>query len=142
MHERSLRYHVLALRAVAPVFLLVALLHLVLGVRADALLGAQVPEALFGEPSLNSQNRFYGVSFALYGVLLWIGAGDLPRYRRVLAATWWVFLAAGLARVLSWHLDGAPSAWVIVLTALELLLPPLMLAWQRHALGVAGAGSR
>jgi hypothetical protein len=60
----------------------------------------------------------------------------------VLAATWWVFLAAGLARVLSWHLDGAPSAWVIVLTALELLLPPLMLAWQQHALGVAGAGSR
>ena len=63
MHERSLRYHALALRAVAPVFVLVALLHLALGVRADALLGAQVPETLFGEPSLNSQNRFSPVRF-------------------------------------------------------------------------------
>ncbi len=134
MHARSLQLHASMLRVVAPVFVVVALLHLALGVRADVLLGAQVPELLLVEPSLNSQNRFYGVSFALYGVLFWIGAGDLRRYRVVLAATWWMFLAGGISRLYAWLADGPPSGWIIALTVVELVLPPLMLLWQRQVL--------
>jgi hypothetical protein len=51
------------LKLVAPVFVLVGALHLVLGVGADALLGARLPAEAFTDPALNSQNRFYGVAF-------------------------------------------------------------------------------
>ena len=124
-----MRMYAFALRLFAPVFLLVAALHLALGVGADALLGAQVPADALGDATLSSQNRFYGVCFALYGVLLHIAAGDVPRYQQVLKATFWVFLAGGASRVLSWMLDGPPSAWVIALSAVELVLPVVMLLW-------------
>ena len=124
-----MRIYALALRLFAPVFLLVAALHLALGVGADALLGAHVPADALSDATLNSQNRFYGVCFALYGVLLHIAAGDVPRYQQVLKATFWVFLAGGASRVWSWMLEGPPSAWVIALSAVELVLPVVMLLW-------------
>ena len=124
-----MRMYALALRLIAPVFLLVAALHLALGVGADVLLGAQVPADALSDTTLNSQNRFYAVCFALYGVLLHIAAGDVPRYQQVLKATFWVFLAGGASRVLSFMLDGPPSAWVTALGAVELVLPVVMLLW-------------
>ena len=55
------------LRVVAPIFILVGALHLFLGLRADVLLGARLPPEVIADPALDSQNRFYGTSFALYG---------------------------------------------------------------------------
>ena len=124
-----MRMYAFALRLLAPAFLLVAALHLALGVGADALLGAHVPADALSDATLNSQNRFYGVCFALYGVLLLIAAGDVPRYQQVIKATFWVFLAGGVSRVLSVILEGPPSAWVIALGAVELVLPVIMLFW-------------
>ena len=68
----------------SPVFLLVAALHLAFGLNADALLGAHVNPETAAEPSLSSQNRFYGVAFAVYGPLLYICATDLQRYEPIL----------------------------------------------------------
>jgi len=120
---------VVFLRVLAPVFLLVAALHLVLGARADVLLGAHLPAEVLADPALDSQNRFYGVSFALYGVLLWLGAGDVPRFAPVLRCVLWAFLAAGLARLVSIVSHGAPPPMVLALLASELLVPPLALWW-------------
>jgi len=124
-----LRAFTLVLKVLAPVFLVVAALHLILGLGADALLGAQVPAAALGEPSLDSQNRFYGVAFAVYGAILYLSARDVPRYEPALKAALYVFFAGGLTRVLSWAIHGRPATLVIVLASTELLAPPLLLLW-------------
>ena len=60
----------IVLRLAAVAFIAVGLLHLVLGLGADIMLGAKVPPEAVRAPVLDSQNRFYGTAFALYGVLL------------------------------------------------------------------------
>ena len=103
-----------------------ASLHLFLGPQADVLLGAELPASAVIDPVLDSQNRFYGVAFSLYGVLLLLSASDLTRYAPVFYATMWVFFAGGLARLVSIYVTGLPSAFVLFLLALELLLPPVL----------------
>lgn len=122
---------VLSLKLLAPVFFVVAALHLTLGLGAEAMLGAQVSPQAAAEPTLDSQNRFYGVAFALYGAVFRLAARDLARFEPLLRASLWVFFAAGLARLVSWLLHGPPAPLVIVLAAVELLAPPLLLLWLR-----------
>ena len=122
------------LKLVAPVFALVGLAHLVLGVRADVLLGAQLPEQALNDAALDSQNRFYGIAFTLYGVLLYLCATDLRRYAAVLRCVLWVFFAAGLARLVSITTHGVPPPLVLALLASELAAPPLLHLWLSKAL--------
>ena len=124
----------LFLKIIAPLFVLVAALHLALGAGADALLGAKLPSEALTDPTLNSQNRFYGVAFSLYGVLLYLCATDLPKYATVLRCVLWVFFAAGLARLLSIATHGIPSPLVLVLLATEIVLPPMLHLWLSRAL--------
>jgi hypothetical protein len=127
--------HTLALflRVIAPIFVLVGALHLVLGLGADALLGAKVPPDALADPGLDSQNRFYGTAFMLYGVLLWLCSTDLARYATVLRCVLWVFFASGLARLVSILIYGAPPPLIVMLLLSELLGPPLMLWWLARA---------
>ena len=124
----------LFLKIVAPVFLIVGALHLVLGLNADALLGAKVPTEALSDPALDSQNRFYGVAFTVYGVLLFVSATDLPKYATVLRCVLWVFFAAGVGRLVSIATHGAPPAPVVLLLGSELLAPPLLLFWLSRVL--------
>jgi hypothetical protein len=127
----------LVLRLLAPVIFVVASLHLALGLNADALLGASISSATASEPSLSSQNRFYGVAFALYGAVLYLCSRDLRTYAPFFKAAMWVFFLAGAARVVAWVQYGAPAALVIALLAVELLLPPLLLAWHSRVVNEA-----
>ena len=129
-----MKYFVLVLRLAAPVFFCVAALHLWLGLAADTLLGAKVPPEALVDPALNSQNRFYGVAFALYGVLLLICSGNLAKYQTILRATLWVFFAAGAARLVSIASHGVPPPLVLALLASELLLPPFLVYWLARVL--------
>lgn len=122
--------YILCLKLAAPVFFIVAALHLVMGPGADGLLGAELPLELQKDPVLDSQNRFYGVVFALYGALFWLVATDLQRYRPVLRCVLWVFFAGGLARVVSAMIVGYPGPWVAALAVTELVLPPILLWWM------------
>ena len=124
----------LFLKVLAPVFLIVGALHLVLGLNADALLGAKVPTEALSDPALDSQNRFYGVAFTVYGVLLFVSATDLPKYATVLRCVLWVFFAAGVARLVSIATHGVPPAPVVLLLGSELLAPPLLLFWLSRVL--------
>ncbi len=124
----------LFLKIAASVFVLVGALHLVLGVGADVLLGANLPAEALSDAALNSQNRFYGVAFSLYGVLLYLCATDLPKYATVLRCVLWVFFAAGLARVVSIATHGVPPPLVLALLVTELALPPLLHVWLSKAL--------
>ena len=122
------------LKVLAPVFVGVGLLHLILGVRADVFLGASLPEAALTDPVLDSQNRFYGVAFSAYGFLIWVCAGDLVKYRTVLQILLGLFFAAGCARVVSIAIYGLPSYLVLVLLASELILPPILAWWHKRNL--------
>ena len=127
----------LTLKILAPVFVLVGTLHLLLGVQADVLLGAQLSEAAINDPVLDSQNRFYGVAFSAYGFLLFLAATDLAKYRVVFRILLAVFFAAGCARLVSIAVHGLPSVLVILLLATELLLPPLLAWWHQQVLSHA-----
>lgn len=119
----------LTLKWLAPVFIVAGLLHVVLGLRADQLLGAVISAQSIADPVLDSQNRFYGAAFMLYGVLLYLAATDLLRYQTLLRCLLGVFFIGGLARLVSIALVGVPGAWVIALMGSELLLPPLLWLW-------------
>lgn len=119
----------LFLRIAGAGFILVGALHLVLGLNADVLLGARLPAATIADPALDSQNRFYGVAFTLYGVLCFLCASDIARYAPVLRCMIWVFFAAGCARLVSVAIYGLPPQPVIALLVIELVGPPLLARW-------------
>jgi hypothetical protein len=120
---------VVVLRLLAPVFFIVGALHLVLGLGADALLGARVSAEAMTDPALDSQNRFYAVAFTLYGVLLFLCSTDIPKYATVLRCVLSVFFAAGLARFVSIALHGSPPPMIWLLLVGEVLPPPLLAWW-------------
>jgi uncharacterized protein DUF4345 len=123
------------LKCLAPALVLVGMLHLVLGLGADAMLGARITPQVLSDPTLDSQNRFYGVAFTIYGVMCYLCATDLPKYATVLRCILTVFFAAGLARLVSIAVRGLPALPVLVLLSLELLAPPLLLwlLWKQDA---------
>ena len=124
----------LVLRLGAPVFIFVGALHLVYGLGADVLLGANLPAEAVSDPVLDSQNRFYGIAFTLYGVLLFLCSTNIPKYSAVLKCVIWVFFAAGLARLVSIGIYGMPSTSILLLLASELFLPPFLAVWLSRVL--------
>ncbi len=124
----------IALKLSSPIFILIGCIHLVLGVSAEILLGAQLEPATLSDPVLDSQNRFYGVAFSLYGFLMYLCASDLEKYQVVLRLLIWVFFAAGLARLVSIGVYGLPPVSVLILLGLELLLPPVLHVWLARSL--------
>jgi hypothetical protein len=120
---------IVVLKIAAPIFFIVGALHLTLGVGADVLLGAKLSADAIADPALDSQNRFYGVSFILYGVLLYLCSTNIPKYAPVLRCVLWVFFAGGVARIVSIAIYGFPPPLVIALLVGELLPPPLFAWW-------------
>lgn len=124
-----MKTYLLILKLSSCVFFVVAALHLCLGPGADVLLGAALSAESIKDPVLDSQNRFYGVSFAVYGVLLALASTEIDRYSVMLRCVLWTFFAGGLARLVSIAAAGLPSALVIALATIELLLPPVLIYW-------------
>ncbi len=122
----------LTLRVIAPGFVLAGLSHAFLGLGADAMLGAQISPGMFADATLDSQNRFYGASFTIYGILIWIAAGDLTRYRTLLHILILWFFLGGLMRLVSIALKGWPSDMVWALALSELILPPILWLMMRR----------
>ncbi len=126
------------LKCLAPVPVLVGGLHLLIGLRADVLLGARLPDAVLADPVLDSQNRFYGVSFMIYGVLLYLCATDLRKYALVFRFLVGFMFLGGVARLLALALHGMPAAPVIALGVIELAGMPLVLLWHSRVLSASG----
>lgn len=106
--------------------ILAGLTHVFLGLQSDVMLGAQVSADALKDASLDSQNRFYGATFTLYGLLFFHCTRDLVRYRTVLEITLFFFFFGGIARLISLAVHGLPSPTIMTLAASELLLPPLI----------------
>jgi Domain of unknown function (DUF4345) len=127
-----MKIFILSLRILAVAFIAVSGLHLFLGLGADAMLGVPVTAAMAADPSFDSQNRFYGITFALMGVVLLISATDLRRYEPMVVAVLGVLFMAGMARVVAWVLHGTPAPALIGITVADLLLPPLLYFWLKR----------
>ena len=125
----------LILKITAPIYLFIGALHLIIGLNADVALGANLPVDVLGDPVLDSQNRFFGVSFTIFGVLFYLCATDLEKYEKVFYCLLAVFFAGGIARLVSMAVVGAPSMQILVLTGLELLMPPLLVIWYKASVG-------
>jgi Domain of unknown function (DUF4345) len=122
----------IALKLMAVACFVPALLHGFLGVDADMLIGIPVPSSGI-DPSHDSQNRFYGVAFGLYAVLLWVAAFDIKQHAGLLRIVFGMVFLSGCARFLSLNAYGWPSEEVMFLWAIEIFLPPLLWFWlKRH----------
>ena len=124
------------LKFIAPIPMVVGLMHIVLGLQTDVLLGAKVAVELLSDPVLDSQNRFYGAIFMGYGALIFLCTTNLRQHAtlfRILSGG--VFLG-GLARVVSIVLHGVPSTPVLGLIVIELLGVPLLVWWHSRAVRV------
>jgi Domain of unknown function (DUF4345) len=128
---------ILFLRIMAITILLAGSSHLLLGVGAEALLGAKLSAETLAEPSFNSQNRFYGTSYMLYGILLWVCTRDMDRYALIFRILLWMTFAAGVTRIISVALHGWPSPTIIALAVSELLLPAFVFWWQKRSRGLS-----
>jgi hypothetical protein len=84
-----------------------------------------VPGEATAGPTVDSRERYYGAIFAGYG-LAWIWAA---RQRPVPAVVvrWLagIFLLGAVGRILSLILVGVPQVFQVVLTVMEVVLPPL-----------------
>jgi hypothetical protein len=121
--------YTLILKLSSPVFLVIGALHLVYGAGTEVMLGATLSEQSLQDPVLDSQNRFYGISFTLYGMLLYLCSTDLKKYRTVFKSVLCVFFAAGCARIVSITTHGMPSEMVLLLLGSEIALPPILWIW-------------
>jgi hypothetical protein len=124
-----------AIRTLAVAFIAVSGLHLFMGLYADAAVGSPITAEMASQPSFDSQNRFYGVTFSMLGFALLIGSTDLLRYRPIILAALGVLFAAGIARAISWGLMGTPSTIIVGITAADLLLPPILYVWMKKSMG-------
>jgi hypothetical protein len=124
----------LLLKLLAPVPIIVGLLHVTLGAGTEVLLGANVPADVLKDPVLDSQNRFYGAIFMAYGPLLFLCARDLHRHALLLRIVGGFVFLGGIARLASVALQGLPSVPVVGLIAIELVGMPLLLLWHAHLL--------
>ncbi|MEP0190443.1 MAG: DUF4345 domain-containing protein [Erythrobacter sp.] len=110
------------------------LMHVVFGLDADNMLGASIRMDVVNNASLDSQNRFYGACFTLFGFATWIASNNLTERRQLFLTIMAVFFFGGIARLISIAVHGAPSPAIIALLAFELLLPPLFVMWQNTSL--------
>lgn len=116
--------------------LLVGIAHIVLG-------PAAAPDTGTLTATDDSQNRFFGAVFAGYG-LAWIWAvRQSPLSGNAIRGLAGIMFVGGLARLVSAAVHGWPHGFVIALTAVELVLPPLyfwlLRGTERQAAAIAAA---
>lgn len=125
-------------RALAILALVTGSIDVLLGLAAQATLGAALEEG-YGDPLLNSQIRYLGAVWLGFGALLWHCLGDLPKHAAILRGALVIVFIGGLGRVASVIQFGFPAStvghgFVIGATAIEIIGMPLLLLWMRRLL--------
>jgi hypothetical protein len=81
-------------------------------------------------PTVDSALRYANVYKAAVAPVMWSQLGQVERSAGLTVALASLF-GGGLARLLAWQQTGRPHPVSVVATALELIAPPLLIAWQR-----------
>jgi hypothetical protein len=102
---------------------------------AGALLG---PASLPGgadspvSPSVESEYRYSHAIYAAAAPLIWSAVPQVERKGALLRGVSAALFAGGAVRLLAWRATGRPHPVVVGATALELLGPPALVAWQHR----------
>lgn len=129
-----MRGFLVAMYLLAAVPVLVGVAHVVLGPASDVQLGARLPPAVLADAVLDSQNRFYGMTFVGYGALVLLSLRDLDRYANVFRVVLAFIALGGVARLISVAQRGLPPPPVLALIGVEMLGVPLVLWWHARVL--------
>ena len=122
----------LVLRALGVGIFGVALIHIILGPGAETLFGSGISAQSLSDPTIDSQNRFYGAAFALFGGVFLLASRDVVLYTPLLKLAFGIFFVAGLTRLISAAITGLPPVPVIGLAIVEIAGPPIMYIWLKR----------
>lgn len=101
-------------------------MSLALGAASPVYAGEGVPEV----PALDSNLRFFGgMGLGLGLILLWV-TPSIERHTTLFRAVWICALLGGIGRLVSMAVVGQPPVPMIVFTAIEVPLVPVLLVWQ------------
>jgi len=81
--------------------------------------------------NVDSEHRFMAAWWTALGPTLWAATPRVEKQERVIRAVAATTFVGGLARLLSARQVGTPHPLYSALTAIELVLPPVLVAWQR-----------
>ena len=82
-------------------------------------------------PNVESELRYYAVFYVGFGLYLWSIAPGVASRGRELRWAAAVLFCGGLARAIGVLVDGWPEADYVMLMAVELVLPAVLVLWQR-----------
>jgi hypothetical protein len=108
----------------------ISLLHVIVG-------PAAIPGSIPVNATMDSEDRFYATLFGAYGVALLWCVKDIERKSRVVYFLALTFFVGGLARLVSIAAVGLPSGFFITMTAVELLLPVIIVFLQSRVSATA-----
>jgi hypothetical protein len=101
---------------------------------AGALLGpASLPGASGpAAPDVESEYRYSHAVYAAAAPLIWSALPRIERRGPLLRGVSGALFLGGAARLLGWRATGRPHPLLLGATALELLGPPVLVAWQHR----------
>lgn len=98
---------------------------------ASVVWGSAIIRGGVSDASVESELRFYAVFWIGYGLYLFSLAARIEQRGRELAFAAALLFAGGIARAIGIAADGVPAADYVVLMVLELVLPVVLVVWQR-----------
>lgn len=113
----------------------IGVFHFALGIHS-------VPGEGSAGATVDSRERYYGAIFAGYGVIWIWTARQRPIPASVVRWLAGIFFLGGVGRLLSMAVHGQPQWFQVVLTAVELVMPPMYFWLTNHATEVDGARRR
>jgi uncharacterized protein DUF4345 len=99
-----------------------------------------LPGDTAGSASAESELRFLYVFWIAYGIALILVAPRVDAETLAVRALAAILFAAGLARAIAWLDAGRPAALFVVLMVVELVLPPVIVAWQARIAAASPPG--
>jgi Domain of unknown function (DUF4345) len=107
------------------------------GLHTVALGARSLPAQRLANPTVESELRFYAAFYVAYGLAALRVAPSADRDAGAVRALAGALFLAGLARAGGWLAVGQPHPGQRALLAVELALPPAMVAWQARLARVA-----
>jgi hypothetical protein len=88
--------------------------------------------------NVDSEFRYFASFYVAFGAAALYLAPRVERETKAVRALALVLFAGGVARGIGWASTDRPDDQLLVLLCLELLIPPLLVVWQRRVARAAG----